>query len=171
MKQKHWLEPMEKWIKDAGNMEKIALDSNLLNKKVAAKEIFGSNLLLQNKSVRASAPNFENSLANSSETAWATLRVAHSFVNSKPESFIREPSVGIGPTVSSLPMTCFTTKLQRHLAILVYFGSFCKKTLLYMHFDIGAFIFNLHEKHDERPEENEDCSNEKYIIISVHLRF
>jgi len=56
-KQKHWLEPMEKWIKDAGNMEKIALDSNLLNKKVAAKEIFGSDLLLQNKLVRASAPN------------------------------------------------------------------------------------------------------------------
>ncbi|PIR23990.1 hypothetical protein COV42_03125, partial [Candidatus Campbellbacteria bacterium CG11_big_fil_rev_8_21_14_0_20_44_21] len=72
---------MEKWIKDAGNMEKIALDSNLLNKKVAAKEIFGSNLLFQNKTVRASAPNFENSLANSGETAWATLRVAHSFVN------------------------------------------------------------------------------------------
>ena len=89
-KQKHWLEPMSKWIKDAGNMEKIALDNNLLNKKVAAKEIFGSNLLLQNKTVRASAPNFENSLANSGETAWATLRVAHSFVNSKPESFIRE---------------------------------------------------------------------------------
>ena len=22
-KQKHWLEPMEKWIKDAGNMEKL----------------------------------------------------------------------------------------------------------------------------------------------------
>ena len=56
-KQKHWLEPMEKWIKDTGNMEKIALDSNLLNKKVAAKEIFGSDLLLQNKLVRASAPN------------------------------------------------------------------------------------------------------------------
>src|SRR3989339_276266 len=30
-KQKHWLEPMEKWIKDAGNMEKIALDSNLFS--------------------------------------------------------------------------------------------------------------------------------------------
>ncbi|PIR04900.1 MAG: hypothetical protein COV57_01840, partial [Candidatus Liptonbacteria bacterium CG11_big_fil_rev_8_21_14_0_20_35_14] len=43
-KQKYWLEPMEKWIKDAGNMEKIALDSNLFAKKVAAKEIFGSNL-------------------------------------------------------------------------------------------------------------------------------
>ena len=109
MKQKHWLEPMEKWIKDAGNMEKIALDSNLLNKKVAAKEIFGSNLLLQNKTVRASAPNFENSLANSGETAWATLRVAHSFVNSKPESFIREPLNRFALLTSPLPRACSTT--------------------------------------------------------------
>ena len=44
--QKNWLEPFAKWIKDAGNMEKIALDDNLFAKKVAAKEIFGSNLLL-----------------------------------------------------------------------------------------------------------------------------
>src|SRR3989339_2256274 len=113
MKQKHRLEPMEKWIKDAENMEKIALDSNLLNKKVAAKEIFGSNLLLQNKTVRASAPNFENSLANSGETAWACLRHAHSFDSSFPFCTKLEPLVRIGLTVSSLPMTCFTTKLQR----------------------------------------------------------
>ena len=107
-KQKHWLEPMEKWIKDAGNMEKIALDSNLFEKKVAAKEIFGSNLLLQNKSVRASAPNFENSLANSGETAWACLRHAHSFVNSKPESFIREPPLGFEPRTFALQKRCST---------------------------------------------------------------
>ena len=112
--QKHWLEPMEKWIKDAGNMEKIALDNNLFAKKVAAKEIFGSNLLLQNKTVRASAPNFENSLANSGETAWACLRHAHSFDSSFPFCTKLEPLVRIGLTVSSLPMTCFTTKLQRH---------------------------------------------------------
>src|SRR3989339_1517213 len=86
--QKHWLEPMSKWIKDAQNIEKIALDSNLLNKKVAAKEIFGSNLLLHNKSVRASAPDFENSLANSGITAWGALRAAPSFVNFKPKRVI-----------------------------------------------------------------------------------
>jgi hypothetical protein len=84
MKQKHWLEPLEKWIKDAQNIEKIALDADLFAKKVCAKEIFGSNLLLHNKSVRASAPNFENSLANSGETAWACLRHAHSFDSSFP---------------------------------------------------------------------------------------
>src|SRR3989344_2837477 len=73
-----------------------------------------SNLLLQNKTVRASAPNFENSLANSGETAWAGLRHAHSFDSSFPFFTKLEPLVRIGLTVSSLPMTCFTTKLQRH---------------------------------------------------------
>ena len=64
-KQKRWLEPMEKWINDAQNMEKIALDSDLFKKKVVAKEIFGSNLLLGEKQVRASAPNSDSFLANS----------------------------------------------------------------------------------------------------------
>ena len=38
-----WLEPMAEWIKEAGNLPEIARESNLLEKKVAAKEIFGSN--------------------------------------------------------------------------------------------------------------------------------
>ncbi|OGI81067.1 hypothetical protein A3E03_02995 [Candidatus Nomurabacteria bacterium RIFCSPHIGHO2_12_FULL_40_64] len=62
----------------------------VLSKYYESKLLLISHLLLGEKSVRASAPNFENSLANSGETAWATLRVAHSFANSKPESFIRE---------------------------------------------------------------------------------
>ncbi|MFZ2970384.1 MAG: recombinase family protein [Minisyncoccia bacterium] len=45
-KQNDWLEPMESWINYAQNIEKIARDSKLLEKKVAAKEIFGSNLRL-----------------------------------------------------------------------------------------------------------------------------
>ena len=69
-KQKHWLEPMEKWIKDAQNIEKIASDTDLFAKKVKAKEIFGSNLLLQNKTVRASAPNC---IGKYGETAWSAL--------------------------------------------------------------------------------------------------
>ncbi|KKP60057.1 MAG: Recombinase [Candidatus Nomurabacteria bacterium GW2011_GWF2_35_66] len=83
-KQKHWLEPMQEWIKEAQNMKKIALDCNLLDKKVAAKKVFGSNLLLQNKIVRASAPDFSNSIANQTQTAWACLRHAHSLTPAKP---------------------------------------------------------------------------------------
>ncbi len=83
-KQNHWLEPMEKWIKDAQNMERIALDCNLLDKKVAAKKVFGSNLLLQNKTVRASAPTFPNSPAESGQTEWDALRASHVLARSEP---------------------------------------------------------------------------------------
>ena len=40
-KQNDWLEPMENWINYAQNIGKIARDSNLLEKKVAAKEKIG----------------------------------------------------------------------------------------------------------------------------------
>ncbi len=45
-KQNDWLEPMIKWIDYVQNLVKIARDSNFLEKKGAAKEIFGSNLCL-----------------------------------------------------------------------------------------------------------------------------
>ncbi len=51
-KQNDWLEPMKEWIKVASTLVKIARDSNLLEKKVAAKEIFGSNLRLASRAVR-----------------------------------------------------------------------------------------------------------------------
>ncbi|MEI7513624.1 MAG: recombinase family protein, partial [bacterium] len=57
-KQNDWLEPLLDWLKTAQNLNGIARDSDFFAKKVCAKEIFGSNLLLQNKTVRASAPNF-----------------------------------------------------------------------------------------------------------------
>ena len=60
----------------------------VLSKYYESKLLLISHLLLGEKSVRASAPNFENSLANSGITAWAALRAANSFVNSKPKSVI-----------------------------------------------------------------------------------
>ncbi len=51
-----WVEPMQKWIEQAQNMENIAQDHNLFAKKVAAKEIFGSNLLLTQKNVVVGSP-------------------------------------------------------------------------------------------------------------------
>ena len=44
---------MKEWIKVASNLVKIARDSNLLAKKVAAKEIFGSNLRLASRAARS----------------------------------------------------------------------------------------------------------------------
>jgi len=51
-KQNDWLEPFQNWIKVASNLVKIARDSNLQEKKVAAKEVFGSNLRLASRAVR-----------------------------------------------------------------------------------------------------------------------
>ena len=91
-KQNNWLEPMKEWIKDAQSLNGIARDADLFAKKVKAKEIFGSNLLLQNKTVRpaegGATQNPLNSLAKTGETAWACLRHAHSLVGSQPLSSI-----------------------------------------------------------------------------------
>ncbi len=95
-KQNDWLEPMKEWIKDAQSLDKIASDDDLFAKKVKAKEIFGSNLLLGEKTVRASAPNSDSFLANSladsgrnsGETQWACLRHAHALARSEPLSSV-----------------------------------------------------------------------------------
>jgi len=87
-KQNTWLEPFQNWLKVAQSLDKIASDSDLFAKKVCAKEIFGSNLLLGEKQVRASAPAFLNSPAKSGQTEWACLRHAHSLVSKKPLSTI-----------------------------------------------------------------------------------
>ena len=95
-KQNDWLEPMEKWINYAQNIEKIARDSDLLEKKVAAKEIFGSNLILQNREARQSAPSEINSPL---KTQWAALCAAREMASKKPKSFIVERDTGIEPAL------------------------------------------------------------------------
>ena len=51
-KQNDWLEPFQNWIKVATTLVKIARDNDLFQKKVIAKEIFGSNLHLASRAVR-----------------------------------------------------------------------------------------------------------------------
>lgn len=85
-KQNDWLEPMKEWIKVASNLVKIARDSNLLQKKVAAKEIFGSNLRLASRAVRGEPQN-----------QWAALRAAHGKVGQFSESQILVPGAGLEP--------------------------------------------------------------------------
>lgn len=51
-KQNDWFEPMKEWIKVATNLVKIARDSDLQEKKAAAKEIFDLNLHLASRAVR-----------------------------------------------------------------------------------------------------------------------
>jgi hypothetical protein len=43
-------------IKEAENLPEVARENNLFAKKVAAKEIFGSNLVLANRSARWNPP-------------------------------------------------------------------------------------------------------------------
>ncbi len=97
-KQNDWLEPMKEWIKDAQTLDGIARDTDLFAKKVKAKEIFGSNLLLGEKTVRASAPKILNSPAKSGQTEWACLRHAHSLVSKKPLSTVLVRREGFEPS-------------------------------------------------------------------------
>ena len=82
-KQNAWLEPFQNWLKVAQGLDKIAFDTDLFAKKVVAKEIFGSNLLLGEKSVRACALQNANFAG---ENQWACLRHAHHLALKKPFS-------------------------------------------------------------------------------------
>ena len=76
-KQNDWLEPMENWINYAQNIGKIARDSDLLQKKVAAKEIFGSNLRLASRALRGEPQN-----------QWAAHSAAQEMAFKKSESLV-----------------------------------------------------------------------------------
>ena len=88
-KQNDWLEPMTKWINYAQNIEKIARDSDLLEKKVAAKEIFGSNLRLASRAVRGEPQN-----------QWAALCAAQEMASKKSERLVLVGSKGLEPLTS-----------------------------------------------------------------------
>ena len=103
-KQNDWLKPMKEWIKVATTLVKIARDNNLLEKKVAAKEIFGSNLRLASRAGRGE-PVFPFS---------AALRAAES-VGKIPESLIVVGVHGIEPWTSSLSVTRSSTELHARI--------------------------------------------------------
>ena len=107
-KQNDWLEPFQNWLEVAQNIDKIASDSDLFAKKVCAKEIFGSNLLLGEKSVRASAPKILNSFGKMGGNQWDALRASHLLALKKPLSSVLVRSVGIEPTTISLKGSCST---------------------------------------------------------------
>ena len=94
-KQNDWLEPMKEWIKDAQTLDGIARDTDLFAKKVKAKEIFGSNLLLGEKLVRASAPKILNSFGKFGGNPWDALRASRIWASKKPMSSLLVPGVRI----------------------------------------------------------------------------
>ena len=104
-KQNTWLEPFKNWVNVAQGLDKIASDSDLFAKKVCAKEIFGSNLLLGEKQVRASAPDLDSFLANSPLDSgrnsggnhWDALRASRMLASKKPISSLLVTLPGIEP--------------------------------------------------------------------------
>ena len=82
-KQNDWLEPMQEWIKDAQNLNGIARDNDLFAKKVVAKEIFGSNLLLGEKTVRPAEGGTPNSFGKMGGNQWDALRASHLLASKK----------------------------------------------------------------------------------------
>ena len=86
-----WLEPMKKWIETAVSICKIANGSNLEAKKSLCLEIFGSNLVLENKKarVRVLEPQF-----SPQKNRWVLLRKT---LISQTKQALSRPSVQFCP--------------------------------------------------------------------------
>ncbi|MSU75590.1 MAG: hypothetical protein EXS55_03695 [Candidatus Magasanikbacteria bacterium] len=54
-----WVEPLRRWLIEAQTGLKIAQDNDLNEKKVIAKKMFGSNLLLFSQNLTLQTPIFE----------------------------------------------------------------------------------------------------------------
>ena len=89
-----WVEPFENWIKEAENLPQIARENNLFAKKVAAKEIFGSNLILTAREARATP-----------QKQWAALSAAPQNLSKKSESFFLVGDSRFELETSSLSVT------------------------------------------------------------------
>ena len=82
--QDSWIEPMRNWIIEAQEVTKVARSADLQLKKVLAAKIFGSNLFLENKTVRGDG-----------QKSWSSLR-------STPTARGYAETVGIEPTSEKL---------------------------------------------------------------------
>jgi len=87
-KQNDWLAPFQNWLKDAQSLDKIASDSDLFAKKVCAKEIFGSHLLLGEKTVRIAEGDAPNSFGKMGGNQWDALCASHQLALKKPLSSV-----------------------------------------------------------------------------------
>ena len=82
---------MRNWINYAQNIQKIARDSSLLEKKAAAKEIFGSNLRLASRA-----------LAGEPQNQWAALCAAREMASKKSERLVLVRDARIEPATSAM---------------------------------------------------------------------
>ena len=108
-RQTGWIEPMRNWITQAQNLGKIANESNLFKKKVALKEIVGSNLILQNREAQLFGTD---GTVPPLQKQWAALWAAVEILEKKSISFLLERVRGIEPLYfdwqpNALPL-CYT---------------------------------------------------------------
>jgi hypothetical protein len=87
-RQNNWLEPFQKWVQTTQTIDKIVVCDDFFAKKVIAKEIFGSNLSLRDKRLRACAPKSE---LKKGGNAWSALRAAKEKARQRRTSSILVP--------------------------------------------------------------------------------
>jgi hypothetical protein len=135
-----WIEPMSEWIKEARSLLKIARKSNLFSKKVAAKEIFGSNLVLANREAAIRPPS---GLDSSPKIQWAAVAAAHKMAFKKSNSFILERVKGIEPSsrpwqgrvIAVIPHPLFVPRARLALAT----SAFSELRIYYLSYR-GSFL-------------------------------
>ena len=112
-----WLEPMRHWISEAQQLAQIARSTDLPSKKSSLQNIFGSNLVLQNKKVSGTA-----------KTPYAELRSARANFSKTDPVLLLAPRVGLEPTTNSLTGSCSTIELPRNVCrtheLYVFLGYF-----------------------------------------------
>ena len=105
-----WLEPMKKWIETAISICKIARSDDLTAKKSLCLEIFGSNLVLENKKARLRAPELQLS---PQKNRWVLLRKT---ILSHTKQALSRPSLQFCPNlvgdIGFEPITSATSMLR-----------------------------------------------------------
>ena len=95
--QNDWLAPFQDWLKDAVDLDKIALADDLFAKKVVAKEIFGSHLRLGGRTLSVADGDHATYGAVAMPTPWAALRADHSSSSEDPLCSVLVPRTGLEP--------------------------------------------------------------------------
>ena len=104
--QNTWVEPMRKWVDKAVSICKIAQSDDLIAKKYALAEIFGSNLLLSNKKVVANDDKFLSPLLKNQWTALRAALAAPALPRANAKIAFVEGPVGLEPTTPCLKGRC-----------------------------------------------------------------
>ena len=121
--QGNWIEPMRNWINEAQTVQQVAESADLQLKKVLAKKIFGSNLFLENKTVRGDG-----------QKSWSSLR-------STPTGRTWVGLDGVGPSSKFYKNFILTVERQAQLldyikfirinTIIISYCSYCHKYIFF----------------------------------------